>query len=237
MPKRKLDNKIKTYGEYVLPLVFQLSIIVSLPLLVFKIGPYAILSVLLAPVYHWLAIVAAGHMVISHNRNAGKIMNWVLHVLFFFTTFITPGAWAAYHIQHHKHTDSPLDPQSPKHHGLKVLSITGWDHRLKDLRTYITHKQKPMSNFFHVNYGFLVCLPLIFFLLVPYEAVLFAWAVPASLGLSLGTWSAYYTHRDGEPVEKFSFINKILLLGESENHKHHHDHWHTNSKLVNIFYD
>lgn len=224
-------------NKHIIPVAFQMSILITLPLLVYQIGIYAIFSVLLGPIYHWLAVVVGGHMIISHNRDAGKVMNWVFYTLYFFTTFIPPGLWAAYHIQHHKHHDTKLDPQSVKHHGFKVLLAT-WDPKLADVRTFVSHRKKPMSFFYEKHYKKLIWIPVVAFLVLPTTPVLMLWAVPASIGLWLGTWAAYYTHHNGKPVEKFSWLNKFLLLGESELHVHHHKNdWNTNAKISNIFYD
>lgn len=221
--------------DYLVPAVFQASALFTLPLLAYQAWWLACIAIVLALVYHLIGIVVAGHMIISHRRTAGWL-DAVYHVIFFFTTFITPGNWAAYHIQHHKHTDTPLDPQSPADHGLKVLLITGWDPKLKDLHTLVEHRSYKLSVFFEKNYWKLMVFPIMAFLMLPAYLVILLWAAPASLALSLGTLSAYLTHLHGEP-RNMTRAEAVLLLGEGQDHRIHHGHAAINSGLASLFYD
>lgn len=190
---------------------------------------------MLAPIYHFFALSLGGHMVISHNRKVNPYLEKALYILFFYSSFITPHFWSAIHIQHHKHFDTEKDPQSPKHLGLKVL-FPIWNIQLIDKRTYLKHKKSELSNFFDKYYAVLCLLPGIFLFLFPLQTLLI-WMVPASLALSQATFSAYYSHRNGEPVSNWSLLYTILFLGETGNHKMHHDNSATNSKLSGLFYD
>jgi len=233
MPKKL--SKLSAKFKYRAAPVFQFSILITFPLLWSYAGWNSLFVIPLASLYHLFALSAGGHMVISHNRDAGA---WtpVLYTLFFYTSFITPATWAGFHIQHHKYPDTERDPHSPKYRGLKAIFLTGWNPKLIDRKTYIRVSKKPIAKFFD-DYFWLLCLiPFLAFYFLPFEAVLLLWAVPASLAITMATTGAYLSHIQGSPGHN-ALVTVSFAFGEHPNHRRHHEDPKFNSKLVEQFYD
>jgi fatty-acid desaturase len=226
------NSKIDLY----IPVIHQLLGIVASVWCFYSFGILALMIPVLALLYHFFAISLTGHMIISHGRNSKYIPEFLLYTLFFYTTFIPPGLWAAYHLQHHKYADTEKDPHSPDHKG-SIILLALWDPTLVDKRTYVKHRRNSLSNFYEKNYYLLLAVPLLALLLFPYQWVLMLWAAPAGLALSLGTYSAFYSHKEGVPSKYFSSIHKILFLGEIGDHASHHKNWNNNSSALGWFHD
>lgn len=203
-----------------MPLTFQLSVLITLPVLIMT-QPHNVIWVLgIAWLYHFMAFSLCGHMIISHGRSSW-IPHELLYTLFFYVSYILPDIWAGLHIQHHKHTDTHRDPQSPDHTGFKSL-LALYDTNLTDIRTVIKHrKNNPLSVFFQKYYNFLIVIPVLLTVIFPDSMLMWYW-VPGSMSLSIATLSAWYTHVNYEPRRRFHVWAKILFLGESELHDTHH---------------
>lgn len=217
------------------PVIHQFLGIVSTLICFYYFGIWATVIPFIALLYHFFAISLTGHMIISHERKSIWIPHSILYTLFFYTTLIPPGLWAAYHIQHHKFLDTEKDPHSPDHKGLWIL-LALWNPALIDKRTYVKHRRNTLSNFYEKYYYLLLTVPVIFMFLFPYQWVLLLWSAPAGLALSLGTYSAWYGHQNYQPVI-LDTLHTVLFLGEHKNHGLHHDKWSNNSSLLRIFHD
>ena len=235
MQKNILKNTLSKY----LPFIFQLSVIATIPILFYYYGWVALLSIFLALVYQFFAILLTGHMIISHNVQVNKFLNLPLHFIYFYTTFIIPHFWAAIHVQHHKYPDSLNDPHSFKNNGFRVFFAL-WDPSMMDKKTFFKHTKNRISNIFKNNYVYLCVIPAVFLILFPIET-LFIWGVPASLALSLSAIGAVYTHHNGRPINGNNIIEKIIMtiffFGEGYDHSKHHNDPRANSILLQRLYD
>ena len=212
------------YRRY-LPVTFQFSVLLTLPVLISLTSWQALWVLPIAWVYHWLSFALTGHMVISHNRTSW-IPHEILYTIFFYTTYITPFFWSALHIQHHKHRDTELDPHSPDHLGLWRTLVALYDTDLTDKRTMVKHLRYDQLAQFFVKYNDWLLLPVVLaFFVIPTDVFLMFYAVPASLSFSIATFITWYSHTNYQPREKFHAWAKILFLGESEYHDRHHTDW------------
>ena len=207
-----------------LPVTWQLSLLVSLPVFVITQPTQMLLPVIgLALLYHWIAFALTAHMIISHGRTSW-INHGLLYGIFFYASYNTPVIWAGLHIAHHKHTDTLKDPQSPGHKSFRVLFAT-YDETLADSRTMVKHlRNNPISEFFWNHYVKLAVLPVLVTVWIP-DIMLWAYWVPASMSLWIATLSAWYTHVNFEPRSDFAPWAKLLFVGETSDHVRHHTDW------------
>jgi len=219
MHYRTLSSTVK----FSLPALYQASVFASIPLL-FTINPLLVcVAMSLGILYHYIGISVTGHMIISHQhgKDLQPALYTLLHLFFFYCTLITPQLWAGYHIQHHKHHDTKLDPQARKILGWRVLIAT-WNPDLVDIRTYLKTNKIPICKFIAKHYYLLILLLVGVCLLLPLTVSLVFILIPFPLALWLGTLSAYTTHYHGKPSKKLAMIERILYLGEITEHEYHH---------------
>lgn len=223
--------------KQLIPVAYFSSMLITLPWL-FLTQPISIILAVgvLAMLYHLFIIFTTGHMVISHNKSITPVVDNVLTVLFFFSTFITPQVWAGYHIQHHKYHDTDKDPQSSKHRGAFRVLFPTWPLALVDRRTYVKKHRIPINKFLHDYFWYLVVVFCMLVLLLPQEFILF-WVIPSSVSFLMGTYSAYFTHCDGYPKDSWNILNQIAMFGEGTDHNKHHKEWDHNGKITSFLYD
>lgn len=218
-----------------IPVIYQSSLFVTLPLLyIYGGGWHIAIALLLGWIYSAIFIAIVGHTMISHDFGDPPV--WVeniLYTMFFYCTLITPPLWAAYHIQHHKFTDTEKDPQSAKHLGWQVLLAT-YPVELLDLRTFVKRNKKPICQFLEKYYYYLITIPFIALLLVSPITWLTIMLVPCPIALCIGTLSAYTSHIQGEARVMNNL--EMLLYGEKKDHALHHDDW-THARLYNFLND
>lgn len=216
-------------GRYI-PTAHQLAVVLTLPLTVWQLGLWSIPVIfVMSLIYHALVVSMVGHSMLGHRNVINPVVDNILYTVFYYVTFISPALWGGFHIQHHKHADTEKDPQSAVHYGFwRVLIITFWNPTLVDIRTFVSLKKRFMINFIEQHPWLVACIPVLLLAVIPWQYVLLFWQVPASLALTIGTYSAWYTHQYGEPVKDFGLMQKILILGEVNNHASHHDNWSRN---------
>lgn len=212
-------------GKYT-PSVHQLGVLITLPIVIDYFGVLSLPLVLsLALLYQLVSISFTGHILLGHNSTFYAPLDKLLHYLFFYTTFVSPAMWGAIHMQHHKQTDTEKDPQAAKHYGMRVLLLALWNLELIDRKHFITLYKKPWLKVIHDNHLLMLLPPLLLALVVPWQYLLLFWLVPASLCTTIATYSAWYSHRQGEPLKKFDIFHTILIAGEHRYHQEHHDKW------------
>ena len=133
----------------------------------------------------------------------------------------TPIGWIASHRMHHKHSDSPNDPHSPKHVGFwKVLSTT-WTIPKIPIKYAKDLYKNPRLVFCHKHWlKILIIVNIISFIISPYFWVAFA-ATPfvfAKVGFGLLNTVG---HKDGP--SNVPWLN-LFIAGEGY-HKNHHDNF------------
>src|SRR5690606_23396808 len=81
------------------------------------------------------AITGFYHRYFSHRTfNAPRVVQFVFAVIGASCVQRGPLWWAAHHRNHHRHTDTPLDPHSPRQHGF-LWSHVGWFLTREGFRT------------------------------------------------------------------------------------------------------
>lgn len=206
--------------------IHQLSILLTLPLTISYFGWWSLPVVfVLALIYHAVGIALIGHAMLGHGKTIHPVIDNILYTLFYFLTFVSPALWGGFHMQHHKHPDTEKDPQSAVHYGFKTMLLLFWNNNLVDVRTFLRLKKRYMINLIENHPWLVAMLPVSLFAVVPWNYILLFWLVPASMCVSLATYSAWHTHRLGSAVKKVHPINQILMLGESARHEAHHDQW------------
>lgn len=133
----------------------------------------------------------------------------------------TPIGWIASHRMHHKHSDSPNDPHSPKHVGFwKVLSTT-WTIPKIPIKYAKDLYKNPRLVFCHKHWlKILIIVNIVSFIISPYFWVAFA-ATPfvfAKVGFGLLNTVG---HKDGP--SNVPWLN-LFIAGEGY-HKNHHDNF------------
>lgn len=119
-----------------------------------------------------------------------------------------PLGWIGTHRLHHKYTDTPNDPHSPKYQGAWNVLLSRWDKPipLSIVRDVI---KNPRIRFME-KYGKFLIWPVIIF--SPYTILLGY----AGIGIL-----NYFGHQDGKPMNRW-FIN--ILAPFEGNHNDHHKH-------------
>jgi len=207
----------------IIPVLYQFSWIITLPLTVTVWSWHTLWVIPLALVWHWLSFSLTGHMIISHQQKSRWIPDIILKICFFINCYISPSLWAGYHIQHHKHTDTVSDPQSRDHLGLKPLIAT-YDPELCDLRTYVRSEKNYINHFFTRYYWLGVIMAVTVATTTPVWSGLL-WLVPGSIAFNIALLSAWYTHKNSEPLSDMPAVMNVLFSGESRYHAQHHADW------------
>ena len=207
-----------------LPVAYQFSWLITLPWCVWMWGVNTLWVIPLIGVWHWISFSLTGHMIISHGNQSRWLPDSVMYTLYFMNSYIPPAIWASHHIQHHKHPDTPRDPQSPDYQGFKPM-LAYYKPEHLDLRTLVKHRKNNISEYFNRYYFLIVCLLALSVIVLPTNWVLLTWLVPGSLSLNVATFSAWYTHHNFEPRERFPTWANLLFTGESQYHARHHTEW------------
>jgi stearoyl-CoA desaturase (delta-9 desaturase) len=213
--------------------VFQLSAIV---LSIFGIvnlitnfsSAHLYITIICATLFSMIGVNVGLHRYFSHRSfDTWKPVVWMLGL---FGTLSTTGrliSWVAIHRFHHLHTDTELDPHSPKYIGW-LRSFT-FDYT----RVYIDKKyvKDLLSNstavFFHKNCIDIILIYIFILSIVDPWLVVFAWALPSGIAI-IGLGSAtlfghthgYVSHNTGDNSRN-SWISSILSLGDGWHNNHH----------------
>lgn len=139
-------------------------------------------------------------------------------------------AWVATHFNHHRFSDRPADPHSPKYIGWKMFTL---DYsKQDDVRRYMKGLLKdPFHQFLHRNYLLIHIIYVVALALINIQLVIFAYAIPATMVIIMSNVVNYIGHAPGmigssraynlndtssnNPV--FSFIT----FGEAMHNNHH----------------
>lgn len=215
---------MKINARLIAPVIYQFSWIITLPVLISTSGILSLGVIPLALFWHWISFSLTGHMIISHGCKSRWLPDSVMKLLFFINSYIPVSLWASYHIQHHKHHDTPSDPQSRDYHG-KTPLLAYYDPAKIDVRTFVKSERDPVNRVFTKYYFLLLSLPFWGLALSDVTTILLLWLVPGSLALNIVLFSAWYSHVNFKPVTDLPFWLNILFLGESQYHDRHHRDW------------
>lgn len=180
-------------------------------------------------VYGCVGIVVGFHRYLTHG--SFKLSKWKERPIVFIGHLAGTGSaisWVAWHIQHHKWSDTEKDPHSPRNGIFNMLTL-GYRHSYKTRsRTVLRMARDPFYRFLH-NYMLLVQAAwmamiwaafglewVLFGHLVPVAFVVIGSALTNLLGHTVGT-QRYDTKDDS----KNSLISALLSWGEGWHNNHH----------------
>lgn len=181
--------------------------------------------------YYFLGILGINigyHRLLSHRSfKTRKIIERLLSLFGTLTVMGSPLAWVAVHRQHHRYSDTELDPHSPHRIGIIRSWLGFWGKveissmTTKDLRK--DRYQKFLHNYYlEVNLAYVIIL----FLINPW-LVIYAWAIPAVMIFhSAGAFDViahiqgYRTHNTSDQ-SKNSWVANIITMGEGWHNNHH----------------
>ena len=177
-------------------------------------------------VYGCLGATVTFHRLLSHRSWTSPRWFEILGTLAGTLSMIGSSiAWVALHYDHHRHTDQPGDPHSPKHS--LIAAYLGGIFIQPNLRRVTGLLRDPLHLFLH-KYYFAVHLSVltVLFFISPMLAVS-AYLAPAALVLLIGGSvntvchiSGYRTY-DTNDSSKNNIILGYLLWGEGWHNNHH----------------
>lgn len=185
-------------------------------------------TIICAILFSMIGVNVGLHRYFSHRSfDTTKTLAWFLGLLGTLSTTGRLISWVAIHRFHHVHTDTELDPHSPKYIGW-LRSFT-FDYT----RVYIDKKyvKDLMTNqtclFFHKNCIDIIMIYIFLLAIIDPMLIIFAWGLPAGVAI-FGLGSAtlfghihgYVTHNTGDNSRN-SWISSILSLGDGWHNNHH----------------
>jgi stearoyl-CoA desaturase (delta-9 desaturase) len=196
--------------------------------------------------WHWLVIgfvmywtigilgVNIGlHRLLSHRSfKTGPITEKLLSVVGVISTLGSPIAWAATHRQHHRATDTLLDPHSPSQIGIFCTWFGIWPKIKYDTKLIRDMRQSLFQKQLHRNYLWIILgYVTILFAAGGWLAVIFCYCLPACLCLHSASALNVIAHLHGyqnhicNNQSKNSWIANIITLGEGWHNNHHAKPW------------
>lgn len=181
--------------------------------------------------YYFLGILGINigyHRLLSHRSfKTKKIIERILSLFGVLTVMGSPLAWVAVHRQHHRYSDTELDPHSPHRIGIVRSWLGFWGKveissmTTKDLRK--DSYQKFLHNhYLEINLAYVIVL----FLIDPW-LVIYAWAIPAMMIFhSAGAFDVIahiqgYRSYNTADQSKNSWVANIITMGEGWHNNHH----------------
>ncbi len=196
--------------------------------------------------YYWLLVAfafylyagivgvnVALHRYFAHQSfQTSRFGYWILLISSFLPMLGSPAAWGSIHRFHHTHSDSDLDPHSPKHLGAWKSWMTAWpsiDMPLSTFRSFIRDKRISFldRHYFQFALAYAAILAVI-----DWRLACFVFALPA-IGCFHGAaaiaviphvnFPLGYANHKTEDRSQNNVFAWILSLGEGWHNNHHHD--------------
>lgn len=186
--------------------------------------PLLLVSALMFFLMKCVGQVITYHRVLGHKTHVmHPWVEFVCTALGFYGSLITPVAWCAMHINHHKYADTWKDPHPPTLLGWKAAFAVFWNDsgpNSGDLKTAARLQRNKICMFFEKYYWPLLVLPFAL-LAVSTTAFWFVYFIP----LTLSFWSLHITvfGHDQTGPKYMGLLYGIVSMGE-HHHKWHHDH-------------
>ena len=189
-------------------------------------------------VYFWFASIgnAVGqHRYFAHKTfTTSKFWEYVLLISATLASISSVFGYIVTHREHHKHTDSELDPHSPHHMStwrswsLDLTDTGRWD--LKNAKDWIRHKGVMHTH--HYFFGYILLYVLLLMMIDPI-LVVYGYLAPASLCVwatgAFNTWGhgkgmqwfGYRTWMTSNKSTNHHLVN-LITFGEGWHNNHHH---------------
>jgi len=150
----------------------------------------------------------------------------------------TPVSWTAWHLTHHRYSDTEKDPHSPIHRGKLYCWFLPMFANI-NIKFGARLTRDPVAMWFHKWFWFVHLAWLLTLLaLYPY-GVISLYLAPAALTWALGTAQNVYSHLYGtrayntNDASKNNWINGLIGFGEGWHNNHHHNPTHYRHGIKN----
>lgn len=198
---------------------------------------YLIASIITYYVVGILGINVGYHRLLSHRSfRTYKPIYYLLSFIGTITAMGSPLAWVAVHRQHHRYSDTDLDPHSPHKLGVLRAWLGFWGDVKIDLRNCKDLRQNKFHRFIHKNYILIQGVYVLLLSLIDPLLVIYVYAIPAVLIFhSAGAFDVIahmqgYRTYDTPDKSKNSWIANIVTMGEGWHNNHHAKPWNWNNK-------
>lgn len=193
---------------------------------------YLVISLITYYIAGILGINIGYHRLLSHRSfRTYKPIYYVLSLLGSLTAMGSPLAWVAVHRQHHRYSDTSLDPHSPHKLGILKAWLGFWGDIKIDLRNCKDLRQNKFHRFVHKNYIFIQGVYIFALAWIDPLLVIYVYAIPAVLIFhSAGAFDVIahmhgYRTYDTNDKSKNSWIANIITMGEGWHNNHHAKPW------------
>lgn len=191
---------------------------------------YSLLA--LSVIVYWiigiLGINIGYHRLLSHRSfNTYSPIYYLLTIIGSLSAMGSPLAWVAVHRQHHRYSDTDMDPHSPHRLGPIKAWLGFWGDIKIDLRNCKDLRNNKFQRFVHKNYILIQGLYVAILCLIDPLLIIFIYAIPAVLVFhSAGAFDVIahmhgYRSYDIPDKSKNSWIANIVTMGEGWHNNHH----------------
>jgi fatty-acid desaturase len=198
---------------------------------------YLLISIVTYYVVGIVGINIGYHRLLSHRSfRTYTPIYYLLTIVGAVTAMGSPLAWVAVHRQHHRHSDTELDPHSPHRLGPVKAWLGFWGNIKIDLRNCKDLRNNKFQRFVHRNYILIQGLYMILLSLIDPLLIIFVYAIPAVLVFhSAGAFDVIahmhgYRSYDTPDRSKNSWIANIVTMGEGWHNNHHAKPWAWNNR-------
>jgi len=234
-------NVNKEFKDYYLKfnLPIQIVGILSAIFLPFDFTKVIILTIFFHIIAYWIGIQCGSHKLFSHKSWEPKYP-WITYVIGYIACFGLMGGpvlWSLVHRWHHAHSDTDLDPHSPKH-GF-VRSYYTWLYNVPHVPLRFIKDHIADLNLIKIdrNCKKIVLLTLILFAIIDYEiaiALLLAMTLTFHVEMSINCF-AHRKQKDTWTSVNYPLLG--LITGGSSLHANHHldsNNWNFSTKWYEI---
>jgi len=175
-----------------------------------------------------LGINIGFHRLLSHRSfNTYKPIYYVLTVLGTLTAMGSSLSWVAVHRQHHRYSDTDLDPHSPHKFGAIKTWLGFWGDIKIDIRNCNDLRKDSFHKFLHKKYIIIQLLYVSILGAIDPLLIIFVYAIPSVLVFhSAGAFDVIahmHGYRSYETKDRScnSWIANIITMGEGWHNNHH----------------
>ena len=173
-----------------------------------------------------VGISAGLHRYFAHNQYS--VPYWMEYVFLWLATLAgarSPIGWIGAHRMHHHHSDTDLDPHSPKYKGFLNVLFNQWDLDKIERKYVRTCWDKPSLVFFHKHWGKIWIASAIVFYFLGLIYLIIGSAILGFIGFG---WVNAICHSVDGKSRNVMWVN-ILVGGEG-----YHDEHHKNGKQIRM---
>ena len=192
---------------------YLISIFLSLAELFVSIAIGYILAVIAQPI--------AMHRYLTHRSfSVNKFWNFMLILIATLSVSGSTLSWIMVHRLHHRFSDTPNDPHSPKYRGLRNVFFASWFYyESPSVEPLIEYRKDKIQRFCH-DYYYHIHVAFILALLVMNPMLLFPlYFFPSIITLLMASVINSYNHRTGSSSD--SMLMSVLIAGEGWHDYHH----------------